>query len=396
MPPAPHYACIAHASCCRAQQLLAHAAWPLAAPRHSPLLPGHQPAPGEPSQSPLSVHPASGHLHNLARRVPVPHSSVLPGPPTPPPGEKDTCKYYIIQSGDTLETIALSLGLLRLDLEEINPQASTLQVGWGGLGPRRAQDLTCLWAERTPRHPRCRWGGGAEEGFALGVVGVRRASDRTCLRAQGWWWCHDPPKLRRASYWVWAGGQHVGRSGQRQCHPCVPAPAQVNQFVKLTGWRDSCPEPGNSESCRVYIAEGGDSLSTIAMAFSVDLGQVRSQSVVIQLTVCGAQLAWRGVPACSARCLAVWSLGLPACRGRWVAGRPRPPPLPALLHRRCCCSCVPLPALIAKPCHSSLPSFPAPPPSLLLAAPGGQPQPAGHRHGRHHPARHPHRHPALL
>lgn len=45
------------------------------------------------------------------------------------PGDNDNCKYYIIQSGDTLETIALSLGLLRLDLEEINPQASTLQVG---------------------------------------------------------------------------------------------------------------------------------------------------------------------------------------------------------------------------------------------------------------------------
>lgn len=270
--------------------------------------------------------------------MPVPHSSVLPGPPTPPPGEKDTCKYYIIQSGDTLETIALSLGLLRLDLEEINPQASTLQVGWGGLGPRRAQDLTCLWAERTPRHPRCRWGGGAEEGFALGVVGARRASDRTCLRAQGWWRCHDPPKLRRASYWVWAGGQHVGRSGQRQCHPCVPAPAQVNQFVKLTGWRDSCPEPGNSESCRVYIAEGGDSLSTIAMAFSVDLGQVRSSMILCpahsrwclaysagaQLTVGGAQL-W---------CLALVLLPRLYRHQHLRRATHRPPPFPP--HPRLC------------------------------------------------------------
>lgn len=62
-------------------------------------------------------------------------------------------------------------------------------------------------------------------------------------------------------------------------HVCLvglpPALPQVNQFVKLTGWTDSCPEPGNQESCRVYIAEGGDSLSTIAMAFSVDLSAVR-------------------------------------------------------------------------------------------------------------------------
>jgi LysM repeat protein len=90
-------------------------------------------------------------------------------------GTSDNCKYYIIQSGDTLESIALSLDLLRLDLEDLNPQASTLQV---------------------------------------------------------------------------------------------------NQFVKLTGWTNSCPEPGNQEACRVYIAAGGDSLSTIAMAFSVDLSDV--------------------------------------------------------------------------------------------------------------------------
>ena len=50
------------------------------------------------------------------------------GAPPALAGDNDNCKYYIIQSGDTLETIALSLGLLRLDLEEINPQASTLQV----------------------------------------------------------------------------------------------------------------------------------------------------------------------------------------------------------------------------------------------------------------------------
>ena len=43
-------------------------------------------------------------------------------------GTKSNCKYYIIQSGDTLETIALSLGLNPLDLQEVNPDGAQLQV----------------------------------------------------------------------------------------------------------------------------------------------------------------------------------------------------------------------------------------------------------------------------
>ena len=78
-----------------------------------------------------------------------------------------------------------------------------------------------------------------------------------------------------------SGGCHAGAHVHHTPHQthvrlaCPPPCPQVNQFVKLTGWTDSCPEPGNQESCRVYIAEGGDSLSTIAMAFSVDLSAVR-------------------------------------------------------------------------------------------------------------------------
>lgn len=38
------------------------------------------------------------------------------------------CKYYIIQGGDTLESIALALGLAPIDLQALNPEASMLQV----------------------------------------------------------------------------------------------------------------------------------------------------------------------------------------------------------------------------------------------------------------------------
>lgn len=46
---------------------------------------------------------------------------------------------------------------------------------------------------------------------------------------------------------------------------------QPNTFVKLTGWNDACPAPGNTLPCRVYTATGGDSLASIAMAFSLEL-----------------------------------------------------------------------------------------------------------------------------
>lgn len=77
-----------------------------------------------------------------------------PALPCPPrPGDNNNCKYYIIQSGDTLESIALSLDLLRLDLEKINPQASTLQVN------RRA----------APLKPAGCWGAGAVVGMGCWV-----------------------------------------------------------------------------------------------------------------------------------------------------------------------------------------------------------------------------------
>jgi LysM repeat protein len=43
-------------------------------------------------------------------------------------GGIDACQYYTVQSGDTLASIAASLGLTQLDLQSANPGITNLQV----------------------------------------------------------------------------------------------------------------------------------------------------------------------------------------------------------------------------------------------------------------------------
>jgi hypothetical protein len=38
---------------------------------------------------------------------------------------------------------------------------------------------------------------------------------------------------------------------------------------------DSCPNPGDNTQCRVYVAEQGDSLAAIAIAFSVNVADLQ-------------------------------------------------------------------------------------------------------------------------
>lgn len=65
----------------------------------------------------------------------------------------------------------------------------------------------------------------------------------------------------------------------------------------MAGWNDDCPaEAGDSVSCRLYVAEGGDSLANIAMAFSVSLEDVSLAGLccccrVLRLLVCCVPLA---------------------------------------------------------------------------------------------------------
>ena len=59
-----------------------------------------------------------------ATPVPCPPST---HPPATPAGDNPDCKYYTVQAGDTLSGIAMNLGLTQMDLEELNPNALTLQ-----------------------------------------------------------------------------------------------------------------------------------------------------------------------------------------------------------------------------------------------------------------------------
>lgn len=61
-----------------------------------------------------------------------------------------------------------------------------------------------------------------------------------------------------------------------------PAALAPNSFVKLPPWDEAvCPEPGNGQACRVYIAETGDSLSVIATAFSIPLADLQTQNAAL-------------------------------------------------------------------------------------------------------------------
>lgn len=56
----------------------------------------------------------------------------------------------------------------------------------------------------------------------------------------------------------------------------------VNSFVKLPPWDASvCPDPSTAASCRVYVAESGDSLSLIATAFSVNLADLQTANTAL-------------------------------------------------------------------------------------------------------------------
>ncbi|PRW61029.1 spore coat assembly domain [Chlorella sorokiniana] len=55
-----------------------------------------------------------------------------------------------------------------------------------------------------------------------------------------------------------------------------PAALAVGSYVKLPPWDDSCPAPGDTTNCRVYVAESGDSLSIISTAFVVDLAELQA------------------------------------------------------------------------------------------------------------------------
>ena len=77
--------------------------------------------------TPLTLRPLNATPLPAQPHVPTP--TLHPQPPRPTyTGNVPNCKYYIIQGGDTLESIALALGLAPIDLQALNPEASMLQV----------------------------------------------------------------------------------------------------------------------------------------------------------------------------------------------------------------------------------------------------------------------------
>ena len=190
-------------------------------------------------------------------------SAAAPPPPPPPPlttGGNPACKYYTVQTGNTMDAIGSFFEIPRSDIEV-----------------RR-------------RHRRRPWHLGGQLGGS---------------------WQHPAPSALEARAWLWplAGGAWPGRplpSGLQQhgdcsarrpfvrthppTHPLPPTPPNtpsthpqavnpgltpsslaVNSFVKLPDWGSDCPEPGNAGSCRIYVATNGDTLSLIATAFSANL-----------------------------------------------------------------------------------------------------------------------------
>ncbi|PSC76019.1 cell wall hydrolase [Micractinium conductrix] len=101
---------------------------------------------------------------------------------------------------------------------------------------------------------------------------------RPCPDLEATWWTFEKCKY----YTVQAGDTLDSISGAlgltalelKEANPGVTM-LQVNDYVKLPGWYDGCPAPGDAQPCRYYVAQQADSLSNIAIAFSVDLTELQ-------------------------------------------------------------------------------------------------------------------------
>ncbi|KAL4424139.1 hypothetical protein ABPG75_001440 [Micractinium tetrahymenae] len=160
------------------------------------------------------------------------------------------CQTYVVKSGDTISTIASQFGTTPDKLE------AAIQLCVKGYTPG-----TFLFPSQTICLP----------GWVEQCAYVKSAGgDQNCKY-----------------YTVQSGdtfdtiAQYFGipRSYIVDANPDVnPATLAVNSFVRLPPYAATCAAPGDNKQCRVYVAQQGDSLSIIATAFSIPLGDLQARA----------------------------------------------------------------------------------------------------------------------
>lgn len=155
------------------------------------------------------------------------------------------CDTYVVQAGDTIGAIASMFGVQLSALEEAQTQCNS---GYTAGGLLQFQQTLCL----PPYYPAC--------------LNVKTAGDN-----------------KDCKYYTVQGGDTLASIASslglalldmQSANPDTVS-LQPNDYVKLPGWNDSCPAPGDTTSCRVYVAQEGDSLASIAISFSVNVADVQ-------------------------------------------------------------------------------------------------------------------------
>ncbi|EFN55918.1 hypothetical protein CHLNCDRAFT_57799 [Chlorella variabilis] len=155
------------------------------------------------------------------------------------------CQTYVVQAQDTIGSIAASFNILQSDLESAQLECNSGYTPGGFL--QLAQTL-CL----PPYYPAC--------------ANVKTAGDNEACK-----------------YYTVQAGDTLSTIAAALNLPQLEVEAanpeatslQVNDFVRLPGWSDVCAAPGDNTQCRVYVAAEGDSLASIAIAFSVDVAELQ-------------------------------------------------------------------------------------------------------------------------
>ncbi|EFN50745.1 hypothetical protein CHLNCDRAFT_142548 [Chlorella variabilis] len=161
------------------------------------------------------------------------------------------CQTYVVAAGDTVGTIAGQFSLTVPELEAALADCDLLVTGYTPGDFLQANQKICL------------------PGWVGACLNVQAAGGNEACKY----------------YTVQQGdtmdtiGSYFGipRADIVAVNPEInPATLAVNSYVKLPDWDATCPQPGKGQSCRFYVAESGDSLSSIATAFSILLSDLQA------------------------------------------------------------------------------------------------------------------------
>lgn len=168
---------------------------------------------------------------------------------------QSVCQTYVVQAGDTVSTIAEKFGLRVTDLEAALADCDLLVTGYKPGDFLQTSQRICL------------------PGYVPACLNVQSAGGNEA--------CKYYTVQQGDTFDTIGTSFGIPRQDIAEANPNLDV-LPVNSFVKLPTWDASvCPDPSTAASCRVYVAESGDSLSLIATAFSLNLADLQTANTAL-------------------------------------------------------------------------------------------------------------------